>query len=171
MAFITKLSNWTESRTSWAVLTLSALALVATALYMQHVEGLLPCIMCIYQRTAVIGLFLSGSAASLVNNKLTRIVGYLGWAVSSVWGFLLAQEHVEILNAFFAPCEIEPNFPSWAPLHDWFPVMFEAIGDCSDDSWQFLSMGMAEWMRIIFASYFAVLCIVLVCRLLDKRRL
>jgi len=32
-----------------------------------------------------------------------------------------------------------------------------------------LSMGMAEWMQIIFAAYFAVFAIVFACRLLDKK--
>ena len=64
-----------------------------------------------------------------------------------------------------------PIFPRWLQLHEWLPAVFAAEGDCLEDSWQFLSMGMAEWMQIIFAAYFAVFAIVFACRLLDKKPL
>ena len=72
-------------------------------------------------------------------------------------------------NPFFATCEIVPNFPSWLQLHEWIPAVFAAHGDCLEDSWQFMSMGMAEWMQIIFALYAAVFAFVFACRLLDKK--
>ena len=50
------LQQWSHSRSAWQVLFLSAAVLVGAALYFQHVQGLQPCIMCIYQRTAVIAI-------------------------------------------------------------------------------------------------------------------
>jgi disulfide bond formation protein DsbB len=169
---IHSVSQWAEHKSSWLVLFATSLALEIAALYFQYGMGLKPCIMCIYQRTAMYGIVLSALIVVIKNNGFTRMLGFAGWAISAGWGFLIAKEHVGILNAanpFFASCEIVPNFPSWLQLHEWLPAVFAAEGDCLEDSWQFLSMGMAEWMQIIFAAYFAVFAIVFACRLLDKK--
>jgi disulfide bond formation protein DsbB len=47
--------------------------------------------------------------------------------------------------------------------------VFAAEGDCLENTWQFLSMGMAEWMQIIFATYAIAFIVVFACRLLDKK--
>ena len=172
MNVVSALSRWAEKRSSWVLLFVSALALEIAALYFQYGLGLKPCIMCIYQRTAMYGIVLSALLVLVSNNGLTRLIGFAGWAVSSAWGFLIAREHVEILtasNPFFASCEIVPNFPSWAPLHEWLPAIFAAEGDCLEDGWRFLSMGMAEWMVVIFGIYFALFLVFFLSRLLDKK--
>lgn len=172
MNLVRGLSRWAEHKSSWFVLFASAAALEIAALYFQYGMGLEPCIMCIYQRTAMYGIVLAALVVLIVNNGLTRLLGFAGWAVSSAWGYMLATEHLEILNAknpFFASCGIVPNFPEWLQLHEWLPAVFAAKGDCMEDSWQFMSMGMAEWMQILFAAYFIVFVIVFACRLLDKK--
>lgn len=164
------LSQWTEQRSSWALLFVSAMAFEITALYFQHGMGLQPCIKCIYQRTAMFGIVFAALIPLVSNTALTRLVGYIVWGVSAVWGFMIAYEHVDILgaaNPFFAPCEIVPNFPSFMPLHEWFPAVFAAPGDCLDDSWQFAGMGMAEWMMVIFGVYSLLLATVVSARLID----
>ena len=169
---MSKLSQWAEHKSSWFVLFATSLGLQIAALYFQYGMGLQPCIMCIYQRTAMYGIVISALVVLIKNNGFTRMLGFAGWAVSSAWGFLIAKEHLTILNAsnpFFASCEIVPNFPSRLPLHEWIPASFAAKGDCLEDSWQFMSMGMAEWMQILFAAYFIVFAIVFSCRLLDKK--
>lgn len=133
-----------------------------------------PCIMCIYQRTAVFGVMFSALPAMLVNNLLTRLVGYLGWGISAIWGLLIAIEHVDIqtaANPFFATCEFVPNFPSWAPLHEWLPSVFAATGDCGDINWSFMDMSMPQWMIIIFTIYTGIWALMLVGRLWAKRGL
>ncbi len=170
---ISAISRWAGQKSSWGLLFLSALALIMTALYFQYEMGLEPCIMCIYQRTAMFGIMLSGLLVLLINTSLTRFIGYAGWGVSAGWGWLLAREHVDILHAsnpFFASCEIVPNYPAWAPLHEWFPAIFEAKGDCLEDGWRFMDKGMAEWMVIIFAVYFVVCITFMLIRLAGSRR-
>jgi disulfide bond formation protein DsbB len=153
---LNKLSSLSTDRRAWLLLFFSALCLEITALYFQHVTDLRPCIMCIYQRTAVFGLLFSAVPAMLVNNLITRLIGYLGWGISAIWGLLIAIEHVDVqtaANPFFATCEFVPNFPAWAPLHEWLPNVFSATGDCGDINWSFMDMTMPQWMIIIFAIY------------------
>lgn len=96
---IHSISQWAEHKSSWLVLFATSLALEIAALYFQYGMGLKPCIMCIYQRTAMYGIVLSALIVVIKNNGFTRMLGFAGWAVSAGWGFLIAKEHVGILNA------------------------------------------------------------------------
>lgn len=169
---INYLASLSRQPGAWALLFLSALGLEASALYFQYVMELQPCIMCIYQRTAVFGIMFSALLPMLANNILTRLVGYCGWAVSAIWGLQIAIEHVNIqtaANPFFATCEIVPNFPQWAPLHEWLPSIFAATGDCGDIDWSFLDMSMPQWMIVVFAIYTGLLAIVIGSKFFTKK--
>ena len=171
---LNKLSSLSADRRAWALLFISALSLEISALYFQHIMDLRPCIMCIYQRTAVFGVMLAAMPAMLINNLITRLIGYVGWGISAIWGLSIAIEHVDIqtaLNPFFATCEFVPNFPTWAPLHEWLPNIFGATGDCGDINWSLMDMTMPQWMIVIFAIYSAIWAVMLVSRFLAKRSL
>lgn len=151
--------QWSHSRSAWQILFLSAALLVGAALYFQYVLGLQPCIMCIYQRTAVIAILFAALVPLIHNSFFMRLISFAIWGTAAVKGFLLSTEHKDILfgeNSFLVPCAIEPNFPSLIPLHEWIPHLFAAPGDCYENSWHFLGLGMAEWMQVIFAIYIAV---------------
>jgi len=53
-------------------------------------------------------------------------------------------------------CDIVPNFPAFLPLHEWLPSIFGATGECNENSWQFIGMGMASWLQIIFSIYLVI---------------
>ena len=166
-------SAWAESKSAWLTLFMSSALLIVTALYFQHIMDLQPCIKCIYQRTAVFGILVSSLMPLIWQHSLTRLLGFIGWGVASIWGFLIAHEHVDMLfaaNPFFVVCDIIPNFPAFMPLHEWLPAVFGATGDCSENSWQFLDMGMAQWMRIIFGIYAVTWLIMLISRLAIARK-
>ncbi|WJG08200.1 disulfide bond formation protein DsbB [Aliiglaciecola sp. LCG003] len=166
------LGNWAEQRWAWMSLFITALLLEAVALYFQYGMDLKPCIMCIYQRAAVFGVLFAGLIPSIHNNILTRLLGFLVWGTSAVWGLLVAIEHVDIqtaVNPFFASCEIVPNFPSFMPLHNWLPNIFAATGDCGNIDWQFLDLSMPQWMIVIFAVYSLMFVLVLFSRLFTRR--
>lgn len=165
---LTLLSKLSESKNAWGLLFASALCLELAALTFQHVMNLQPCIMCIYQRTAVFGIMFAALPAMLINNVITRFIGFLGWGISAIWGLLIAIEHVDIqtaINPFFATCEIVPNFPSWAPIHQWLPNIFGATGDCGNIDWSLLEMSMPQWMIVIFAIYSTIGAVMLISRL------
>lgn len=158
------LYQFSGRKISWGILAISALGLLVAALVFQHVYGHAPCIKCIYQRTAVIGIFIAAIVPLLYNHWLTRLSGFAIWAYSAAQGLASAREHLDVINAtnpFFTSCEFVPNFPSFMPLHEWMPAIFDATGECNDNRWQFLGMGMASWMQIIFSIYLVVLAIIL----------
>jgi len=128
------------------------------------VQDYLPCVKCIYQRTAVIGIALAAALPLIYPHVSVRVLAILLWLYSAYMGFIVANEHIEVIfddSMFVAPCPIAPNFPSLLPLHEILPAIFQGPGNCLDNSWQFLSLGMAEWMRLIFSAYFVVAGVVL----------
>ena len=162
MNFLSKLS--TDSR-AWFLLTLSALGLEIAALFFQYVLDLAPCIMCVYQRTALWAIFFAGVMGCIGNKYIVgRLLAYALWGTGAIWGLLIAIEHVDIQTAEFSfmyTCEIVPNFPTWAPLHEWLPMLFEANGDCGDVNWEFLGSSMPQVMIAVFAIYTLLLTIIL----------
>ena len=155
----------TRQKPIWIFLLITALGLELSALFFQYVLELKPCIMCIYQRLAIIGVSASALLPVVFFNAITRALGYAGWLVSSVWGVVIALEHVEIQSGDgggFYSCDIVPNFPQWMPLHEWVPFLFEATGDCSEIVWQFAGASMPKIMVFVFSCFILVCALVLI---------
>lgn len=153
-------------RAAWALLAASAWLLVAAALYFQYQMDLEPCVKCIYQRVAIMAI---GCVALLplvvTQSKIAQWIGGLGWLTAAVWGFRIATEHVDLqnsANSIYMVCDTFPNFPSFMPLHEWFPGLFGAPGLCGDIDWQFAGLSMPGWMQVIFAAYSVTAIIVLI---------
>lgn len=162
-------SDITLSKLPWVLMGFSAFAFESSALFFQYGLDLEPCIMCIYQRVALWGIFIAAIIGSMYSHiQLARVAAYIMWGVGAVWGLLLAIEHYEIQNAampFLYSCDFVPNFPIWAPLHEWLPMLFAATGDCGDIDWQFLGYTMPQVMIVLFSIYVAVLSFIVVNRL------
>jgi disulfide bond formation protein DsbB len=168
------LSKITTNQRPWLLLTTSALGLELSALYFQYVLDLAPCIMCVYQRLAILAIFSAGTIGTIGHNNIfARILAYALWATGAIWGLIIALEHVEMQEnsgSLFFSCEFIPNFPTWAPLHEWIPFLFEATGDCGEISWQFLDYSMPQWMITVYALYTAVFALVLLNRLVCAKK-
>lgn len=149
------LKTFSQQRLSWLLLLLFTAFFELCALFFQHVMLLQPCVMCIYERVAMLGI----AAAALIGliypkNFVLRITSLLMWILASAKGYLLATQHVEYqMNPSpFATCDVFVQFPSWAPLNQWADWMFEAYGDCSEIVWQWLELSMPQWLVIIYAA-------------------
>ena len=168
------LSDLTTNSRPWLLLALSASALELCALFFQYVMDLAPCIMCVYQRVAICAIILAGFTGFIGSRFLiTRTLAYILWGIGAIWGLLIAIEHVEIQKSsgsLFYSCEFIPNFPSWAPLHEWIPFLFEATGDCGEISWQFMSYSMPQWMIVVYGAYTLAFAIILLNRLIHAKR-
>jgi disulfide bond formation protein DsbB len=167
------LSQLSTNKRAWQLLAVSALCFELVALFFQYGMGLEPCIMCIYQRVAIWAIFIAGVIGAVgCNQVLARIAAFGLWSTGAVWGLLIALEHIEMQSStmsFLFSCEFIPNFPSWAPLHEWLPFLFEATGDCGDIKWQFLGFTMPQVMALIFSVYSAIFAVVLLTRLQQQK--
>jgi disulfide bond formation protein DsbB len=123
------------------------------ALYAEHILGLEPCPMCIFQRlsTILLGLiFLIGSFP--IANRSSRLIIGLLISLTSLSGILVASRHVWLQNL---PPEKVPgcgpgldfmveNFP----LSDVFEMVFSGSGECANVDWSLLGLSMPAWVII-----------------------
>ena len=159
-------------RWAWGLLAASALFLELCALFFQHILGLHPCVMCIYERIATLGVLTAGLIGMVNPQKW-----YLRWSALLLWGFSafrglqLALQHVDyqINPSPFNVCSPYADFPSWLPLDTWVPWLFFPDGDCSEISWQFLGLSMPQWLVAIFAAYLLVATVVMIGNLVKGR--
>lgn len=154
------------SRSAWLLLTASCTALEATALYFQHGMGLNPCVMCIYERLALLAILIAGIIGFLAPRKtLVRWLALLLGLFGSIKGLSLAIKHTDYqLNpAPWNQCSPFVDFPETLPLNKWFPDLFEATGkgDCGKVVWQFLDLSMPQWLIAIFSAYLAVFIVII----------
>lgn len=167
------LNRCSRGRGAWLLLALTALALELTALWFQHVMGLRPCVMCIYERCALLGVLLAGIVGAIAPATPLRFAGIIIWLVSATEGLRLSWEHtmLQIHPPLFATCDFKARFPSWLPLDQWIPGMFVANGNCLDRSWTLFNLSMPEWLVGVFAAYLLVAVVVLIAQIsLFKRK-
>ncbi|HHF3082820.1 TPA: disulfide bond formation protein DsbB [Vibrio diabolicus] len=173
MTILNSLNQFSKGRLSWLLLLLFVVFFEACALYFQHVMMLAPCVMCIYERVAMMGVGVAAIVGLMAPNKpVFRWLGLIGWGLSSYKGLLLAQQHVDYQfnPSPFATCDLFVTFPSWAPLNQWVPWMFEAYGDCSKIVWQFLDLSMPQWLVVIFAGNLIALALIVIAQFFPARR-
>ncbi|MEA3303846.1 MAG: disulfide bond formation protein DsbB [Pseudomonadota bacterium] len=157
------LKQTSKKRFAWLLLALSALLLELSALYFQYGKmELQPCVLCIYERVAVMGILLAGLIGAIAPQLLIfRLAGFLLWGISAVWGLMLALEHSGIQqNSTMASCDFLAKFPTWAKLDEWFPLLFNPTGFCDEIQWQFLGYSMPQTMIGIYVLYLLALVVV-----------
>lgn len=128
--------------------------LIGYALYLQLVENLLPCPLCVVQRIAywLVGLTALVAFFHLPQTLGRRVYGALV-AVFAFSGAAVAVRHAWLVRypeAFECGISPEEEFLNALPLARWWPSMFEANGDCADVTWKFASLTLPDWSAIFF---------------------
>lgn len=150
-------------------LFLACVGLLGFAQYLQHVENLWPCPLCVMQRMAYWLVGLTALAAVLHNPQQTgrRVYGGLT-ALFALAGAAVAAYQVWLIrHPAAADCRVslEEKFLNALPLAKWWPGMFEANGDCALVEWKFLGLAVADWSLICFLT----LVLLAVYLVTDKR--
>lgn len=141
-------------RTIFLLIFLACTSLIGYALYLQWVEGLLPCPLCVAQRIAYWGVGLTALFTFLHNpQKIGHRVYCSLILVFALLGTTVAGRHAWLIRypeSFECGVSPEEAFLNALPIAEWWPGMFEANGDCADVSWQFLSLTIPDWSLIAF---------------------
>lgn len=166
------LNQCSRGRGAWLLLALTALALELTALWFQHVMGLKPCVMCIYERNALFGVMGAGIVGALAPKSPLRLVALVMWLYSAWEGLRLSWEHtmIQLHPNPFTTCDFAARFPTWLPLDKWLPAVFVASGDCAERSWTFMTLSMPQWMIVVFGAYLLVGLLVLIAQPFKAKR-
>ncbi len=147
-----------SQRKIFAGALLAAVALLASALYFQYVQGLEPCPLCILQRLALMALGLIALAAWIHNPPpLARRIYGLLMLLSAAAGAGIAARQVWLqhLPADQVPA-CGPGLDYMLevfPLGEALAMVLRGSGECAEVSWRFLGLSMAGWMVLVFAGY------------------
>ena len=159
------------ARIAWALVLGSAVTLEAIALYFQYGMHMDPCVLCVYQRSAVAGIALGGLVGLAWPRVMVfRLAGYLLIATAAVLGLRFAVIHVGVLGGASFDCSFLPEYPGWMPLHEWFPWLFQPTGMCDEIDWSLAGLNMPQVMALIFAAYLLALAYALYRELRRRHR-
>lgn len=135
-------------------LALAAFGMFAYALYVQRVDKLVPCPLCIFQRVAVVALGVALIVAAtlparwrIAGNASAVLVGLAGLA-----GIVVAGRHLYIqsLPAGRVPaCGAGLDYMLEVfPLWDVVRKVLTAAGECAKVDWTLLGISMPGWVLI-----------------------
>ncbi|HQU99158.1 MAG TPA: disulfide bond formation protein B [Nitrosomonas sp.] len=129
-------------------------ALLGYAQYLQHVQGLLPCPLCVAQRVAywLVGLLAFVAYWHNPGTLGMRLYGFL-ITIFALLGGIIAARHAWLIrypNSFECGISPEEAFLNSLPIASWWPGMFEANGDCAKIDWQFLNLTIPDWSLLAF---------------------
>ena len=132
-------------------------ALMAFALYLQYVQDLEPCPLCIFQRVAVIAMGLVFLAAAIHNPGrfgagayavLELLLGGAGAALAlrQVWLQSLPKDQVPA-------CGMSLSYMlDTLPFTETLKKVLEGSGDCAEKSWELLHLSIAGWTLVLFVA-------------------
>jgi len=126
--------------------------LMAYALYAQHVIGLDPCPLCIFQRIAVIAAGAIFLLAALHHPKSTVGATVYGVLVSlaAIVGILVASRHLWIQAqppGTVAACGATLDYMmQYMPISKVIDLVLHGSGECAEITWRFLGLSMPWWV-------------------------
>jgi disulfide bond formation protein DsbB len=139
--------------------------LVAVALYLQHVERLAPCPLCILQRYAFAGAGVFFLLSGLFGGALARSGLWVSALIAGA-GAAVAARHVYVVYHPSVSCGIDvvEDFVNSLPPAQWLPQVFFADGACGAKLPPIFGLGIPEW------SLLWLIVLVLISVLLSWRR-
>ena len=135
-------------------------ALMGAALWLQHVDGLEPCPLCILQRGAVIALGVLMLAGAIHDPAtLGRRVYGMMITIAATAGAAVAGRHVwlQSLPPGQAP-ECGPGLEYMLgafPLTEVIEMVLRGSGECAEVQWTFLSLSIPQWTLLTFIAFAA----------------
>lgn len=167
-----RFARWNQSAGFWIALIVLCLALEGAALFYQYVLYYDPCVLCVHIRAWILGLMLAGVAGLLLRKtRIGLIIANLAALVFSLGFIERAYQTLGTEMGFVSgACSMNPNFPSFLPLHQWLPSVFEPLTSCGYTPWvipQVLSM--AQSLMVVSVLLGIVMLLMLISSLRHPR--
>ena len=162
--------HWNNYRVISGLLFLASVIGMAFALYLEHVQGLDPCPLCIFQRVGLMGLGIISLIAFLHNpigNGFKRGYAFLG-TLSILWSVGVAARHVWLQH--LPPDQVPscgPGLDYWLdtlPMKSVFEQVLKGSGECAVVDWTLFGQSLPVWSLV----FFSVLAIISIWQLLRK---
>ena len=152
------------------ILFLGSVIGMSFALYLEHVVGLEPCPLCVFQRVGLIGMGIF-SLIALIHNPASTWLRKTYMVLSTLaisWSVGVAARHVWLQS--LPPDQV----PSCGPGLDYlvealpFKAVLEQVlsgsGECAEIDWVFLGHSLPVWSLVFFMVLFIINIFVLVRR-------
>jgi disulfide bond formation protein DsbB len=141
-----------KSKPILLAITIVCVALLGAALYLQHVENMLPCPLCVIQRYAFAAVAIIALATALLPRSAQKAGALLG-ALSALAGAGVAGWHIYIKAHPTVSCGIDPletalNKIVTAKL---MPFLFQADGLCTTEYAPIMGLSLPQWALVWFA--------------------
>lgn len=145
-----------NTRSLYLLTFLGVTAILSYGFYLQYVEGVEPCPLCILQRISfgAAGLFALLGFLSY-RCKYSRLFSSFFGLLFSLAGLGLALRQTWIQlhpSDAMTECGVSLQYMLQAlPLHEVAYKIFAGSAECTQRTWEFLTLSMAEWSAICFA--------------------
>lgn len=154
-------------RLFWGFIAFSCFALEGAALFYQYYLDYGPCVLCIHIRAILAGLMVFALIA-MAFGKTDLFGGLVG--VGLTGAFLMKAYDVLAVERLWAEgtCTMDAGFPSFMPLDQWLPSVFEPWEACGYTPVIFAGITMAEILVAIAACSVALMVMFLLSAILGK---
>ena len=142
---------WLSRRTGNLLGFTACAALIGYAIFVQYVQGLEPCPLCILQRVAVMVVGALFLIAALHNpaERGARVYGVL-IDLAALAGIIVAARHMWIMAqppSSVAECGASLDYMmDVLPLHEVLMKVLSGSGECAKLDWQFAGLNMPTWV-------------------------
>ena len=156
--------HWRNYRFINGLLVLASIVGMSFALYLEHVKGLDPCPLCVFQRVGLMAMGIFALIAFLHNpasNLMKRMYALLA-TLSIGWSVGVAARHVWLQT--LPPDQVPSCGPGLNYLIDALPlktVLNEVLtgsGECAAIDWTFLGQSLPVW-SLVFFSVLLLICL------------
>lgn len=156
--------QWRNYRFINGLLVLASIVGMSFALYLEHVKGLDPCPLCVFQRVGLMAMGIYALIAFLHNpasNLMKRMYALLA-TLSIGWSVGVAARHVWLQT--LPPDQVPSCGPGLNYLIDALPlktVLSEVLtgsGECAAIDWTFLGQSLPVW-SLVFFSVLLLICL------------
>lgn len=156
--------NWFDvsPRHVLALVCACCIGMLAFGFYLQHVQGLEPCPMCVVQRYALVLIAICAGLTAAAAKRPLIIGGSSLMVLLALAGAFVAarQSWLQWYPPEVASCGRDiygmiENFP----LQRVIPMLFRGSGDCSKIDWVFLGGTIANWAFLWFCAVALIGCV------------
>lgn len=144
-----------QSRQTYVLTFIVIAGLLLFSLYLQFYQGILPCPLCSLQRVAfALIAMLAFMTAMMFRCRFIRLgLNFITFTIADI-GILLAGRQIWLQH--FPPAGSTECSPSLQymiqvlPMNEVIQKVFAGSAECSDTSWSFMHINMAEWAILWF---------------------
>ncbi len=136
----------------------TCLGLLGFGFYLEHVKGLEPCPLCVFQRIAYITIAIIALIAAIhnPNNTRPRIAYNIALIITALVGAGIAGRQTWLQHL---PPELVPACgPGLEYMFEVFPfgqalkMILNGSGECAEVDWHFIGFSIAEWSLVCFTA-------------------